>query len=72
MVVFVYFTTLGELQPCDLLTTLFRSCQVFRINKFEREAVPEEEFGCFFSGDSYIVQYTYMTVCALLRVCIYV
>ena len=35
--------------------------KVFRINKFEREAVPEEEFGCFFSGDSYIVQYTYMT-----------
>ncbi|VDN51778.1 unnamed protein product [Dracunculus medinensis] len=35
-----------------------RGLEIWRINKFKLERLPEEQFGNFYSGDSYIVLYT--------------
>ena len=33
--------------------------EVFRVEHFELESVPEKEFGKFYSGDCYVVLYAY-------------
>jgi len=46
-------------QAEEKLVDLNGKVQAWRINKLDKEPVPESELGQFYQGDSYLVQYTY-------------
>ena len=34
--------------------------EVYRVNNFELESIPEKDYGKFYNGDCYVVMYTYL------------